>query len=205
RVAEEAVDRLRAKVDVSDAVLSENAPVSEHSPTVPLSAETLRHIEGLRIETQADYAKQKALLNRLNSLDSNDLPATILAVGVQDNQLTMLSESLSLVEQRLVGLNKELGPENSEVIKATAQQKDLREKINARTRGILMGLQAKLESMGEGICALSNAAAQAQDWAAEAQASQENKNRKSQAYLAAKRELEELLRFREVLQNKISM
>ncbi len=200
------MDRLQVKLNVPETVLSENAPnLSENMPGVPISAETLRHIEVLRIESQAEYAKQKALLNRLTGVDPNDLPATILAVGVQDNQLTSLSESLSSVDQKLVSLQRELGPENTEVIKAAAQQEALRQKINARTRGILMGLQAKVESTAEGICALSNAVTQAQATAAQVQVSQDKKVRNSQAYLEAKRDLEELIRFRGILWSKIAM
>jgi uncharacterized protein involved in exopolysaccharide biosynthesis len=198
RKSQQEVDRLRAKLNGPDGLFSENAPLSENNPVVPLTAETLRRIENLRIESQADYLKQKALLSRLTALDPSDLPATLQGVGVQDNQLTSLSESLSSVDQKLVSLQKELGPGNTEVIKATAQQKDLRQKIDARTRGILMGLEAKVESTAEGIFALSNEVTKAQ-------AAADKKVRDSQAYLEAKRDLEELIRFRQILGSKIAM
>ena len=62
-----------------------------------------------------------------------------------------------------LSLQKELGPEHTEVLKAIAQEEDLKEKITARTSGILKGLQAKVESTGEGLAALSNEVAKAQD------------------------------------------
>jgi uncharacterized protein involved in exopolysaccharide biosynthesis len=126
------------------------------------------------------------------------LPATILTVGIQDNQLASLSESLALVEQKLVSLQKELGPENTEYLKAAAQQEDLRRKIRTRTRGILMGLQAKVESTGEGLTALNDAVAHAQ-------ASDLEQANRSRPYFEAKRDLEELIRFRQILQTKIAM
>jgi beta-lactamase regulating signal transducer with metallopeptidase domain len=192
--AQQAVDKLRAELNLPDAVFSEN----ENMPAVLLSAETLRHIEALRIETQAEYVKQKTLLERLDHLDPGDLPATIPAVGVQDNQLASLLESLALVEQRLVSLQKELGPEHTEVVKAVAQQQELKRKIEARTRGFLMGLQAKLESTAQGLDALSNAVARARE-------SDVDLTSRSRPYFEAKRDLEDLVRFRQVLQTRIAM
>jgi uncharacterized protein involved in exopolysaccharide biosynthesis len=190
--AQQLVDKLRVQLKIPDAVVSENMP------TVLLSAETLRHIEALRIEAQAEHVKEKTLLENLRQLDPNDLPATILTVGIQDNQLASLSESLALVEQKLVSLQKELGPENTEYLKAAAQQEDLRRKIRTRTRGILMGLQAKVESTGEGLTALNDAVAHAQ-------ASDLEQANRSRPYFEAKRDLEELIRFRQILQTKIAM
>src|SRR5215469_12944437 len=53
REAQRKVDDLRLQLKVPDAVVSENVPM------VLLSAETLRHVEALRIEGEAVYMKQK--------------------------------------------------------------------------------------------------------------------------------------------------
>lgn len=186
------VDQLRVDLKVPDAVVSENAP------TILLSAETLRHIEGLRIESQADYVKQRSLLDRLEKLDPKELTQTIPTIGVQDNQLNEYLQALALVQQHLVSLQKELGPEHTEVLKAAAQEEDLKEKITARTTGILKGLQAKVESTFDGLTALSNEVAKAQD-------SDVAKANQSRPYFEAKRDLEELVRFRQILTTKIAM
>jgi capsular exopolysaccharide synthesis family protein len=186
------VDDLRVQLRVPDAVVSDNMP------TVLLSAESLRHIEALRIESQAEYVKQKTLLDRLEKLDPKDLTQTIPTIGVADKQLDAYLESLALIEQKLISMRKELGPEHTEVLKAVALEADLKEKISARTSGILKGLQAKVESTGEGLTALSNAVARAQD-------SDVEKANLFRPYFAAKRDLEVLTRFREILQTKIAM
>jgi beta-lactamase regulating signal transducer with metallopeptidase domain len=200
RKAQAAVDHLRVELKVPDAVVSENMPtlVSENTPTVILTAEALRHIEGLRIEGQAEYIKQKTLVDQLEKLDPKDLAATIPTIGVQDNQLAQYLDSLALADQKLIALEKELGPQHTEVVKAKAQQEDLREKVTARTSGILRGLQAKVAATGEGLASLSNAVVNAQDADVEASS-------KSRPYFAAKRDLEELVRFRQILQEKIAM
>ena len=61
-----------------------------------------------------------------------------------------------------------------------------------------MGLQAKVESMGEGLASLSNEVARAQ----ESDIEQANKSR---PYFDAKRDLEELIRFRQALQTRIAI
>src|SRR5581483_7326860 len=192
RAQQNKVDDLRVELRVPDAVASENVP------TVLLSAETLRHIETLRIESEADYVKQRTLLDRLEKLALKDLTQTIPAIGVQDNQLNEYLQALAVVQQRLVSMKKELGPENTEVLKAQAQEEDLKDKITARTTGILRGLQAKVESTGESLAALSNAVASAKDTDIEQAA-------KSRPYFEAKRDLDELVRFRQILQTKIAM
>src|SRR5579859_5031817 len=81
RAQQNKVDALRVELKVPDAVVSENLP------TMLLTAETLRKIEGLRIESQAEYVKQKTLLEALERLDPNELTQTIPTIGVQDKQL----------------------------------------------------------------------------------------------------------------------
>ncbi len=186
------VDNLRVELKVPDAVVSDNMP------TILLSAETLRHIEGLRIESQAEYVKQRTLLDRLEKLDPKELTQTIPTIGVQDNQLNEYLTALASVQQRLVSFRKELGPEHTEVLKATAMEEDLKEKITARTAGILKGLQAKVESTAEGLAALSNEVARAQD-------TDVAKANQVRPYFEAKRDLEELVRFRQILTTKIAM
>ena len=186
------VDRLRLKLDVSDPAVSEDAQ------TMPFSAETLRHIEALRIESQTEYVKQRTLLTRLENLDPKDLPETIQAAGVADNQLAVNLEALAVVDQKLVSLRNEYGPQHTEILKAEAQDRDLRERITTRTTGILRGLRAKVESTCEGLVSLSNAVLQAQS-------AQVEKARHNQPYFEALRDLQERQRFESILQTKIAL
>jgi len=192
KAAQDRVEDLRVKLKIPDAIVSENLP------TVLLSAETLRHIEGLRIEGEAEYVKQKALLDQLLSLELTNLTQTIPAIGVQDNQLNEYLQASALVDQKLISLQKDLGPEHTEVRKALAQQEDLRQKIHDRTLGIMTGLSAKVTATGMSLAALSNAVAKAQD-------SDIEQANKSRPYFEAKRDLEELVRFSQILQTKIAM
>ena len=190
RVPQTKVDDLRVKLNVPDSAVSENMPL--------LTAETLRHIEGLRIEGQAEYVKQRTLLDQLEKLDPTNLTETIPTIGVNDTQLSQYFEALALIDQKLISLQKELGPEHTEVRKTLAQQQDLRQKIFDRTDGIMRGLRAKVTATGESLAALSNEVARAQEIDVQ-------KAGQSRPYFEAKRDLDELIRFRQILQTKIAM
>ena len=192
RKAETKLDQLRIELKIPDPITSENMT------SVLISAESLRHIEALRIEGEAEYIKQKTLLEHLEMLRSNELPQTMPTIGVQDNQLNEYMQAVALVDQKLVSLQRELGPEHSEVIKALAQQADLREKVRDRTKAIMAGLRARLSATGQSLVALSNAVTQA------TQADSERAGATKQ-YFEAKRDLEELERFRNVLLTKLSL
>ena len=190
RAAQKKVDDLRFKLKIADSAVSENMPL--------LSAETLRHIEALRIEGEAEYVKQKTLLDQLEKLDPTNLTQTISTIGVADSQLSQYFEALALVDQKLISLQKELGPKQTEVLKTLAQQEDLRQKIVDRTDGIMKGLSAKVTATGQSLAALSNAVSHAQDIDVE-------KASESRPYFEAKQDLDELVRFRQILNTKIAM
>lgn len=192
RAAEAEMEEMRVQSRDSERALKENVP------EVLLSAESLRHIESLRIEADAEYVKEKTLLDQLGALESNKLAETIPAIGVQDNQLNEYMQALALVDQKLIALQAELGPEHSEVKKAVAQQADLRQKIRDRTDGIIAGLRAKVTAICQSKAALSNYVTRA------LQADHQNANQ-AEKYLEAKRNLDDLLQFRSVLQSKLDM
>jgi capsular exopolysaccharide synthesis family protein len=191
REAQTNVDRLRVDLKIPDTAVAENAP------TILLTAETLRRIEGLRIESQAEWVGQKTLLDHLKTMSPGDLSQAIPTSGVQDSGLNSLLEQLVIADQRLVSLNKEYGPEHSEVQKASAQVEDLQKKIKERVNGILLGLEARVESLKERLNNLSNEVDKAMQ-------TDLDKATQSQPYWAAKRKLEELIRFSQVLYMKIA-
>ena len=59
-------------------------------------------------------------MKRLAS-DPDELAQAIPTTGIQDVLLTSLLQDLIIAEQKLVSLNKEYGPANSEVVKVSAQ------------------------------------------------------------------------------------
>lgn len=186
--AQAKVDQLRTQLKIPDSASAGN------SPSMLMSAETLRRVESLRLESQAEYVRARTLLEKLRELKAEELPQAISTTGIQDINLNQLLEQQNLVEQKLVATQKEFGPQSSEVIKLSAQSEDLKQKIKARTDGILRGLEARVASLHQGLIDLSNEVVQADV----------DLPSNSYPYFQAKRELEERQRFRQVLLTKIA-
>jgi capsular exopolysaccharide synthesis family protein len=84
------------------------------------------------------------------------------------------------------------------VLKVSAQVADLKNKIKARVDGILIGLEAKVGALNQGLLVLNNEVANAKD-------ADIKQAKETQPYFTAKRYLDELLRFRTMLFTKIAM
>ena len=192
--AQKEVDRLRVELNISDQMASGDAP----SPL--MTAETLRKLEALRIESKAEYDRQATLLDRLKSLGKEQgLEALAQAIpsAVTDAQLNSLLEQRTMAEQRLIALEKQYGPLNVEVISSKALSEDLNNKITNRVNGILFGLDARVFSV-------SNSLANLEKEEAAAATNDIVRANQSRPYFEAKRKLEELQRFRQILDMKIA-
>ena len=187
---QEDLDKLRKELNVPDAI------VNADTPTILMSGETLRRIEGLRIESKAQWVKEKTLIEGLQKLTLDQLIHT-LPTAAPDPLLNSLLEQLTLSEQRLVLVNKDYGPEHAEVIKATSQVEDLTRKVKKKVEGILEGLIKRVESTHQGMVNLENEVSMAlsNDIA---------KAEQTRPYYEKKRELDELQRFRQILSLKIA-
>ena len=192
--AQEKVDKLRVDLNISDAIASGEGP----SPL--MTAETLRKLESLRIESEAEYVRQVKLLERLKSL-GKDLGAEGLAQAIPssapDAQLGMLLDQLTVAEQRLVAQEKQVGEKNVELISSKALVEDLHNKITNRVNGIMLGLDARVFS-------LSNSLANLEQQVALATTNDVKRANDTRPYFEAKRALEELQRFRQILDWKIA-
>jgi capsular exopolysaccharide synthesis family protein len=188
------VDELRIKLNISDAMASGEGP----SPL--MTAETLRKLESLRIESKAEYDRQATLLDRLKTLGTDLGPeglAQAIPTATTDSLLSSLLEQLTAVEQTLVRLEKELGPEHVEVIKCKAMADDLHKKVKSRVEGIMLGLDARVLSLKTSLDNFTKEVAQAKtNDVAEANL--------TRPYFEAKRALEELQHFRQILDMRIA-
>lgn len=184
------VDRLRKELNLPDSTMTGN------SPAPLITAETLRRMNELRLDAEAEFVRQGTLLKHLRTLSREQLTQA-LPTAAQDNLLSSILEQRILVEQKLVLLRHDFGAQHLEVVKAESQLADLQEKINQRVDGMMLGLSAKVEALGESLTNLL------QKVAATTQGDIDKANR-SQAYFEQKHRLEELERFRTLLDTKIA-
>ena len=158
--AQQRVDKLRVELNISDAMASGDGP----SPL--MTADTLRKLESLRIESKAEYVRQVTLLDRLKTLGKDLGPeglAQAIPTAATDSLLSSLLEQLTVAEQRLVTLEKEYGPEHAEVIKCKAMADDLHDKIKSRVDGIMLGLDARVLSLSNSLDNLEKEVAHGHD------------------------------------------
>ena len=189
--AQKQVARLRDELTNLDNLNSRDVPLQR------LSAEAFRKIEELRIESQAEYVRSKVLLDNLRALTPDELVEAIPTTGIQDALLSQLVEQMALAKQKLAVLKTDYGPEATEVRRTANQIAELQQKITEKTKGFLLGLAARVDSLAQGLNNLSNEVARA---------TQPDVVRVStrDAYDQAKRELEERVRFRQMLYVKLA-
>jgi uncharacterized protein involved in exopolysaccharide biosynthesis/beta-lactamase regulating signal transducer with metallopeptidase domain len=194
RLAQDKVDKMRQEMQIPEAM------VNADGPTTLLTAESLRRIEGLRIDSQARLVEQETLLSRLQSLRATLEPlsmAEVIPSASQDSLLQALLEQSSLVDQNLAAARVEHGPEHPQVIKAAALVDDLHKKIQSRVDAFFLGMQAKVDSLKVGLKTL-------EDRLAEARSADIKIASLTQPYFQAKRELEEKKQFQHVLYMKLA-
>ena len=194
REAETNVDRLRQQLQISDVLASESAP------TPLISADSLRKLEGAKIENKVVLVGEVTLLERLKSLKDKQGPealAQVIPRASQDPLLTDLLQQLNLAEQRRVTVIKDYGPLNPEALKANKGIEDLHNKVNQAVDGFLLGLDARVESSRARLESLEKEVEQART-------NDIAKAEQSRPYFDAKHNLEELQRFRQILTMKIA-
>ncbi|HXP60894.1 MAG TPA: M56 family metallopeptidase [Dongiaceae bacterium] len=184
------LDNLRQTLHLSDSM------ASEYAPAPLITAESLRHINALRLEHEVDFIRQETLLNHLKTLKPEQLVQT-LPTAAQDNLLVSFLEQKNMVDQRVQSIGVDFGSNNPTLVKVRALQADLQEKIDQRVQGIMDTLNVKVDALGKALTNLN----QQVETAKEADLKEAYA---SQPYFDAKRNLEDLIRFRTLLENKIA-
>jgi capsular exopolysaccharide synthesis family protein len=188
--AQREVDAMRAEYEVSDFDSAGTGP----SPV--LEAETLRRLEGLRIEGEAQYVREDKLLQELKATPPEDLKK-VLPTAIPDVQLSELLQQLNVIEQERIRLKKDLTDDHPSVATATRQIEDIEAKIAQRAEGVIKGLETRVTSMKAYLDSLISNVDKAKkvDIA---------KAEKSRPYFDARQRLEEAIRFRSILNMKLA-
>ena len=184
------LDDLRVKLDISD------SDAQGTSPSPSLESEALKQFETTRIQNTMAYMSQKQLLDNLKSLPREKLKQ-VLPTTVSDASLSTLLGALNDAQQKLVLLSRDLGPENPSVDTTKKLVDKLNEQINDRVDGIMVGLSNQVVIAKVNLEGLEK---QVED----AKKRDQEKAEKSRPYYAKKKELEEVLNFRQALFTKIA-
>ncbi len=146
-------DKLRKDLKISDI-----AEVSGIATT--LEPETLRRLEGARIEVESAYkgvAELQGKLQELAAKGPNALRKSILT-AFNDELLGKLMQDLFTTEATLKSKSTVYGPESPEIKQLAAMQVDLDNKVKDRIDGMLSGLEvnvaakkAQLDSLAQAV------------------------------------------------------
>jgi capsular exopolysaccharide synthesis family protein len=184
------VDRLRELYNIADAMAVAD------SPTMLMSAEQYRQLERMRIELEAQVMREETLLDSLKAMPRDKLIYS-LPTASPDATLTSLVEQKNLAEQALIVKQKDYGKEHPEVVKLRDQLGDIKTKVDNQVDGILMGLDSRVSAVRQQLNKLKNEVenAKTNDIA---------NARQTQPYWEAKRKLDDLQRFSQILVVKIA-
>ncbi len=188
--AQAEVDRLREEYKIPDSTAGADAPA------MLMNAETLRKVEGQRIELEAQVMQQETLLQTLKTMPRDKLIYS-LPTASPDPILSNLLEQRTYAEQALIIKRADAGEQHPEVVKLRSQLEDLNTKISDQVDGILLGLSVRLSSTKEQLTQLVKAVeTMKQEDIAFAQ--------RTRPYFEARRKLTDAERFGQVLNMRIA-
>lgn len=134
------MDNLKVEFGITDAEAA-IGPASGGS----MEPETLRKLEGLRIEFKADFTRGDTFYRYLTNLSRSHLRKAI-ATASPDQQLIDLLSQLHVSEQKLAGMGENLASEHPDVKSARRVLETINKQVDDRLEGILKGLEAKTQA-----------------------------------------------------------
>ncbi len=127
-------------------------PQSQATDSLGLAdANSLRRIESARIDFQAQYNGEKALLSELESLQQTN-PKELekaLSTAVPDPKLTSLLEQRRLAEDQLATVEKKSDSNRGDAIKARASVNALNKEVKETVAGTMTQLRGRVDSLGK--------------------------------------------------------
>jgi beta-lactamase regulating signal transducer with metallopeptidase domain len=184
REAQKEMDKLRAELGISDAALDLQT----------LKPETVRKLEGVKIESQSMFTRYITLYNKLRSLPEEQL-VKALPRAYPDAILSELLIRKLQVERELTASLKQYTPEHPDVIRLQATLEKVDSQVRDALEGVLRGLKAQID-------AAEAQYKEADRLLAEAKANDILKSKEYGPYFAKKRLLETHERMFEILKMK---
>ncbi|MCU0787887.1 MAG: polysaccharide biosynthesis tyrosine autokinase [Verrucomicrobia bacterium] len=189
--AQAQVDSLREKLGVVDPFAM--GTVSGGS----IDVQMVQQIQGQIIMLEGEHARQKAEIENLKTLDQEQLRDAIQTVAGADQELSGWISDWGLAEQRLIALQKDYTPENPVYLNAQQMANDLQERIDSRIKGILNGLATRMSATQASIDTLRSQLEDLKTLDAQ-------KATASRPYYQAKRDLETIIRMRDIVEVRIA-
>lgn len=120
-----------------------------------LDSETLRRLEGVRIENEARLLREETLLKELQAMPKETL-TKVLPTAITDSLLNELLQQLNLLEQAKISLQQNAADGDSSALTLARQIESVERKIAERTEGILKGMEVRITSLKAQLDSLSS-------------------------------------------------
>lgn len=185
RSAQNELDVLRQKLDISDTDALRDAP------TTSLDADSERQLRVLLVQKKAQVVTLQTQLDQLKSLSMHEL-VNVLPTTFPDALLTSLQEQRNQASLKLIELSKDYGPETPAVVTAKAQIKELDQRVDDRVSGIMKSVENQLS-------AAKSSAENLNEEISRAKRRDLQTAEKLRPYFRKKRELDELMRFKQAV------
>jgi capsular exopolysaccharide synthesis family protein len=189
REKQKEADELKERLGISDIEAQGYGIIQTVEP------ETLRKLEALRIEAQAEFEKINTLYSHLTNLTKAELKKA-LATASPDMQLAELLGHLAVTEQKYAEQIETFGLENPEVKRTKRILEQVNTQVSDRLEGILEGLKARVASQKAAMDRLQAEVDKAKKVDIDSAI-------KRRPYFQAKRDLETLQNVRDRLQMRI--
>jgi succinoglycan biosynthesis transport protein ExoP len=187
KAKEAIVDNLRRTNNIVDTDPESTGPGQTLGPV------NILHYNSLQIENEAQYVKEKTLLEKLIALTNNPgLLQQAIPTAAPDATLGGLLQDLLSTQQRLATLTNDYGPSSPDVLRTQSLLATLNGQIAVRLEGIIEGMSAHV-AMLEAVVKLS------EDKVNEAKTNDMALEEQSRDYFLAKADLERTKRFRDAL------
>jgi capsular exopolysaccharide synthesis family protein len=141
------VDSLREELKVPDSLAYVD------SPSMLLTAEAVRKLDGQRIELETSIVREKTVYTNLTSLSKATLEQ-VLPTTMPDNLLNSLLEQRSLAQQALVQKKTDYGDKHPDLVKIRETIDDLNQKISDRVEGIMISVENRVKAAQNALDAL---------------------------------------------------
>jgi polysaccharide biosynthesis transport protein len=189
RAAQAELDKLRIDLAINEEEAGSTGPSRMQEQKL------LDRIDQLRLESERDYVRESDLLSKLTNYPPAQL-REVLPTATHDDLLQQFLGDLSIAENQLAMLQKQYGGEHPEVKRALESVAVQNKKIDERVNGILEGIKTRVSAYE----ATFNSIALKLETAKKVDQARASA---TQPYWNKKRELEDLLRQRQMLHIKI--
>ncbi len=187
------VDDLKATHGISDVEVQQGFSITT------VESDALRKQDAVRIEIAAEYEKLNTIYTEITNYTRAELKRampTIAASISQDNQLTILMNTLSSEEGKLAQLTNSLSLDHPDVKGLRANVALLNSQVDDKLEGIVRGFKVNLDAMRARVLSLTRE----RD---EARSNDVKSAIQRRPYMQKKRELESLVLAREKLKSRI--